>query len=147
MIFFPFIGKLIALIVAALGGLAQWAIFFNDTGTDAAFATQLIVSVPLALVGGVIFGYNFRRLWPLAVVNLWAPLVVVVLRATEMSIETEHLQEAAVLAVPIVTALFAGWLGAKLKALKNLAVLLVLVAVGAGILVMTYTNLDLTAFF
>ena len=63
-----------------------------------------------------------------------------------MNTETEQLQKMAALAVPVFTALFAGWLGAKLKALKNLAVLFVLVAVGAGILVATYTNLDPTAF-
>ncbi len=142
MIFFPFVGKLIALVITAGGGLIQGALFMTDAGADLTLATQLMVSIPLALTGGVIFGYNFRRLWPLAVANAWAPLVFLFLSASEMSAETQQLQEMAALAVPVVTALFAGWLGAKLKALKNLAVLFVLVAVGAGILVATYTNLD-----
>lgn len=146
MVFFPFVGKLIALVVAVGGGLFQGALFFTDAGANVTLTTRLMVSIPLALTGGVIFGYNFRRLWPLAVANAWAPLVFIVLSAAEMNTETEQLRETAALAVPVVVALFAGWLGAKLKALKNLAVLFVLVAVGAGILVATYTNLDPTSF-
>ncbi len=145
MIFFPFIGKFIALIIAAGSGLVQGALFFSDVGPNEALATRLLVSVPLAVASGAIFGYNFRRLWPLAIISVWGPLMFIVFSLRDLGNNSSTSLDLAIMAVPAICALLAGWLGAKLKALKNLAMLLLIIAIGAGFLISNYLNIDLPA--
>lgn len=143
MIFFPFMGKIIALVSAAGIGLVQGALFFGDTGPDETMAARLLIAVPLAMIGGVIFGYNFNRLWFFAGINAWVPAVFIGLSLAELGSGTLEPTELAVLAAPLVASTIAGWFGAKMKAVKNLVMLVAIVAIGIGALVVAGGYLDI----
>ncbi len=134
MIFLPFMGKIIALVSAAGIGLVQGALFFGDTGPGETMATRLLIAVPLAMIGGVIFGYNFKRLWFLAGVNAWIPALFIVFSLAELGSGTVEPTELAILAAPLLASIMAGWFGAKLKTIRNFIVLVAALAVGSGAL-------------
>ena len=142
MIFFPFVGKIIALVSAAVIGLMQGALFFGDTGPDETMATRLLIILPLAIIGGVIFGYNFNRLWFFAGLNAWVPALFIVLSLTELKSGTVEPAGLAMLAAPLVASTAAGWFGSKLKAVKKFVVLVAIVAIGIGALIASGGYLD-----
>ena len=106
-------------------------------------ATRLLIAVPLAMIGGVIFGYNFNRLWFFAGINAWVPAVFIGLSLAELRSGTVEPTELAVLAAPLVAATLAGWFGAKMKAVKNFVMLIAIVAIGLGALVLAEGYLEI----
>lgn len=145
MIFFPFAGKIIALIVAGGIGLAQGALFFGDPAAGQTLAPRLALSLPLAIMGGVIFGYNFNRLWFFAGLNAWVPAVFIGLSLSELRAGTAEPTNLVIMAAPIVASTMAGWIGSKMKAAKNFVMLVALVLVGFGALVVANGYIDLGA--
>jgi hypothetical protein len=135
---FSLIGKLLALAIAVVAGFFQGSLFFSDPGPGETLFARLAMSVGLALVSGAVFGYNFRRLWFLAVIAVWMPILFLAAAVGEIAVQPGELIR---LLVPVAAALTAARLGAKLKALKNLAVAAVLIgAVGLAVIVRAYPD-------
>jgi hypothetical protein len=125
---FSLIGKVLALAIAVIAGYVQGALFFGDQGAGETVFARLAMSAALALVSGAVFGYNFRRVWFLAVIAAWMPIAFLSASFGEVPVQPAELIQ---LLVPVGAALIAARLGAKLRALKNLAVAALLLGAGA----------------
>ena len=142
MTFFPLAGKIIALVSTMGISMVQGALFFSDTGPSETMATRLLIAMPLAMIGGVIFGYNFNRLWFFAGINAWVPAAFIGLSLAELFSGTVEPTELAILAMPLVSSITAGWFGAKMKGAKNLVMLAGVAALYIGALIIAGGYLD-----
>lgn len=128
---FSLFGKIFSLILALGLGVVQGALFFADFAPGETQVTRLIMSVCLAVIGGVVFGYNFPRLWPLALLNTWVLLIFIGLSSTAPGLTAATaVPRFGVLASPVLVSIVAGFIGAKIKTLKKLIMLALVLAVG-----------------
>ena len=138
----PIIGKLAAIALASGLGLAQ-GLLIDDPLVAADAGQPLPILLPLAVLGGLVFGYNFKRFWWLATLSSWVPLLWLLLIGSSAALARlfdwvsitpgpVQLADLILLGAPVLASLISGWLGARIKALTNLALL---IAVALAVLI------------
>jgi hypothetical protein len=114
-------------------GMTQGALFFSDYGAGETVYTRIVISVSIALISGVLFGFFLSRIWWLSITAVWMPVFFTVLDVMRMA-KGEGASDGELLFVmrlfPVATVLLASYFGAWAKRPQRFKLVFFAVALG-----------------